>query len=716
MTIVALCLVAAPPVAGAQAATFTGQLQELHSHRFDRTVFDQGWRIVNGAAQRTLSEPQPASLVGETVTVTDADPHTPVLEGRVRATTGARAAVEPATGPRSVLVLLVTTPDATTPPGDPATVREAIFTNPASAGSFFVQQSDGATSLTGLVNGAGDVGHVAISQPLRGCDYGAIGSAARAAADQQGWDTAAYDHRIYIHPYSAECGYAGRGSMPGNDVWSNGQSGWYVISHELGHNMGAHHASALECVDTDGDPVALSDNCESTEYADPFDVMGVGGLMGAWHRSQIGQLATQTTSLRQSASHTLSSADGPATGLQSLLVPIKVPHVPVTRWYALDFRSARTPFNPFGVGSAATTGITIRIVPALDERVQTQLIDTNANASGAHDDAPLQPGATFTDAEHDIAIHARATGGQTIGVDVTMPVLVDDIPPSAVGFLNAGGDTNAVSLFWGAAGDDESVDHYDVIRDGATIGSTGGLSLVDTAATALVSATYEVVAVDPTGNRGPAVSREVTLPDATPPTAVASLAASAAPTGVSLRWPAASDNRGVTAYSVQRDGVIVAAPAGLSFSERPSAGRHRYAVQAVDAAANHGIAATAEITMPAPASTDTTGPAGADHERATGAGRVPRDRLQARRGHQARVAASASPGARPAQDHDDVHVQPSLGDARIHRQPPPGPAPHVAGTGDVHAVAAPEPSAARAGRLRRRRRHPPSRRALSGSR
>jgi hypothetical protein len=249
-------------------------------------------------------------------------------------------------------------------------------------------------------------------------------------------------------------------------------------------------------------------------------------------------------------------------------------------------------------------------VPAPDEHVQTQLIDTNPDASGTHDDAPLQPGATFTDVEHDIAIHARATGGGTIGVDVTMPVLVDDVPPSAVGFLDASGDTNAVNLYWAAASDDESVDHYDVTRDGATIGSTAGLSFVDTATTALVSATYGVVAVDPTGNRGPAVSRPVTVRDVTAPAVVASLAASATLTGVSLSWPAAVDNRGVTAYWVKRDGVFVASPSGLSFSERPSAGRHRYTVEAVDAAANHGAAATAEITMPAPAPTETKGPAG----------------------------------------------------------------------------------------------------------
>ena len=72
--------------------------------------------------------------------------------------------------------------------------------------------------------------------------------------------------------------------------------------------------------------------------------------------------------------------------------------MPVTRWYALDVRSAATPFNPFDAGAPATTGITIRIVPATDQPLQSQLINTNAASSASRLTAPLQPGATFSDA------------------------------------------------------------------------------------------------------------------------------------------------------------------------------------------------------------------------------------------------------------------------------------------------------------------------------
>lgn len=600
--VVALCAVCAPSV---EAATVTGQLQEVHGHRLDGSVVDKSWRVVAPTGIHTLGDRPAAELVGRTVTITDADPQTRVVEGRVRATAAPRVAVAAATGPQSVLVLIITTPDATTPAASPADVRARIFSEAASPRGFFEAQSNGNTTLTGLVDPAGDVGQVAVSQPLGGCNSGALASSARAAADAQGWNTAAYTHRIYLHPNSPECPYGGRGSLPGHDVWLNGYLNWSIVAHELGHNMGAHHASALACTDSAGDPVPLSGSCVTGEYNDPFDVMGAsGGLMGAWHRSQVGQLGTPTTSLRQSAGLTLSSVDGPPVGLQNLLVPIKEPLAPVTQWYALDFRSGRTPFNWFSAGDAVTAGITIRIVPALHQRIQTRLINTGAGGGGPglRETAPLQPGETFTDTAHNIAIRARATGGGTIGVDVTMPVLVDDVPPGAVSFLDANGDTNAVQLSWGAATDDESVDHYEVIRNGTRIGASGGLSFTDTGTASVVSATYEVVAVDPTGNRGPAVARQVAVRDVTPPSAVASLTASATQNGVSLSWSAASDNRGVTGYRVTRDGAFAGAPSATSFSERPAPGAHSYAVEAVDAAGNRGAAAVAGVTMPAPAS------------------------------------------------------------------------------------------------------------------
>ena len=66
--------------------------------------------------------------------------------------------------------------------------------------------------------------------------------------------------------------------MPGKYSWLNGSGGMSlrVMSHELGHNVGTHHASSMSCT-VSGVRVSLATNassCTSSEYGDPFTVMG----------------------------------------------------------------------------------------------------------------------------------------------------------------------------------------------------------------------------------------------------------------------------------------------------------------------------------------------------------------------------------------------------------------------------------------------------------
>jgi hypothetical protein len=62
-----------------------------------------------------------------------------------------------------------------------------------------------------------------------------------------------------------------------------GAFSWYyvgmypeVLFHEVGHNLGFHHASSLDCRDATGYPVSLSSQCTSYEYGDRYDPMGEG--------------------------------------------------------------------------------------------------------------------------------------------------------------------------------------------------------------------------------------------------------------------------------------------------------------------------------------------------------------------------------------------------------------------------------------------------------
>ena len=91
--------------------------------------------------------------------------------------------------------------------------------------------------------------------------------------------------------------------MPGDENWTNGYMTLGVIGHEIGHNLGVHHASTLDCRNASNGrtPVTsrTADDCSASEYGDPFSIMG-NGTAGhhAWHRAQLGYpIGTQTVSI-----------------------------------------------------------------------------------------------------------------------------------------------------------------------------------------------------------------------------------------------------------------------------------------------------------------------------------------------------------------------------------------------------------------------------------
>jgi chitodextrinase len=96
-------------------------------------------------------------------------------------------------------------------------------------------------------------------------------------------------------------------------------------------------------------------------------------------------------------------------------------------------------------------------------------------------------------------------------------------------------------------------------------------------------------------------------PDTTAPTAPANLRTTAvAANSVALAWDAATDNVGVTGYTVFRNGILVAGVSGTSYTDTSVAAgtAYSYTVQAFDAATNTSAASTAlAVTTPAAATT-----------------------------------------------------------------------------------------------------------------
>ncbi len=100
-----------------------------------------------------------------------------------------------------------------------------------------------------------------------GCDYGAWADAAETAATDAGLDLSQYQHKVFMLPSEASCGWSGLGSVGCSAnycrVWVR-EGGGPVLAHELGHNLGWHHAST--------DPE--NDGTINSEYGDRSGIMG----------------------------------------------------------------------------------------------------------------------------------------------------------------------------------------------------------------------------------------------------------------------------------------------------------------------------------------------------------------------------------------------------------------------------------------------------------
>jgi glucose/arabinose dehydrogenase len=183
---------------------------------------------------------------------------------------------------------------------------------------------------------------------------------------------------------------------------------------------------------------------------------------------------------------------------------------------------------------------------------------------------------------------------RTAGADTQAPSVPGNPRVSGLG-------CDAVTFAWNASTDDVGVAFYDVYHDGQQMTSVSG-STLSTRLTVVPGATWGlyVNARDAAGN----VSQGSTTVPITPPqcqadtqapTAPARLTAAANGTTVTLNWTAATDDIGVRAYDIFRDGVkagtitgtAATAPATSFIDSALAVGRaYSYHVVARDAQAN----------------------------------------------------------------------------------------------------------------------------------
>jgi chitodextrinase len=476
-----------------------------------------------------------------------------------------------------VAVVLFNFTNDTSQPWSRATVSNLLFAESNSVNAYFREVSYDTSSLTGDV-----FGWHTIPMDNSGCRYGEWANAAQLRV---GADLSSYRHVVYAFPRASSCGWAGLASLGGRNSWINGSMTLRTVTHELGHNVGVHHASTLNCTQS-GVRVTLSSSCTRSEYGDPFSIMGASTHHhNHWHRGQIGWLPEVIT-ITSPGAYTVTPA---ASTVQPRL--LRVPRGDGTFFY-FEFRRPFGAYDNFTASSPVVNGVSIRLAPDRPTRTQSLLLDATPETS-SWTDAPLPVGRTFSDPVSRMSVTTTAVSpaGATINVSFGDPG-GDTQAPTAPGNLTATATgPDSIALAWTASTDNVGVAGYRVFRDGQLRGTTSAMSFSEGGLAPSTTYRYAVVAFDAAGNTSSPAERSVTTltDDAEPPTAPTNLAARADKGNkVVLSWSPSSDNVGVAGYRLYRNHGFAATTTSTSYTDmlNKKQGPAAYYVVAFDAAGN----------------------------------------------------------------------------------------------------------------------------------
>lgn len=603
--IAVLAIALIPPSAALAAApgrTLEGTLVVAHGDDFGATPGRSGgvWYdslvTSDGEVALTFSGERPAGFFnGARVRVHGTMQGGTLAVGPAKADAQVQAPAAASTGAKKLAVLLLKFSESQSEPWTVAQANGIVFSNNNSVANYFAEES------YGLMTVSGDVfGYFVISIDTSACNYTDIGNKARTAATNAGVNLSTYTQIQYVFPNLSSCGWAGLAYVPGRDSWINNALNLRVSGHELSHNYGVHHASTMSCTEG-GVRVTLSataSNCTSSEYGDPFSIMGSSSTRHT-HSQQLASMGWISGGDLQ----TITSAGTYQIGAAEDASSSAPRGVRIARgsgkYFYLELRQPfGSYFDNFGSSDPVVNGVSIRLSSDWTTIIQSQLLDTNPGTT-TFSDAPLAVGQTFWDPLSLVTITTVAISGGVATINVSWGE--DASAPTTPGNpqVAATGATTA-QVTWSASSDNVGVAGYRVSRDGVLRGTVTSTSFNDSGLVAGQTYLYSVVAFDAVGNESAPATRSFTMPqaDTTPPTAPGNLTWSALNKGkISLSWNASSDAVGVAGYRIYRNGSLVATTTSLSWNTSRQRTATTYYVVAFDDAGNVS-AASNTVTVP----------------------------------------------------------------------------------------------------------------------
>ena len=198
-----------------------------------------------------------------------------------------------------------------------------------------------------------------------------------------------------------------------------------MVAHELGHTFGLSHANTYACTDSAGQRVAIGSSCVSTEYADPFDVMGNNSVshFNAYHKSRLSYFDAAANMVKVTANgiYSIAPLEIPSSGPQALQVPRDYDALGnVLTYYYIEYRQPYGFDNNgyiyggtcSGTASCASNGVLVHYSPA------SRLLDLTPGTSGFIDGALLVD-RSFEDPMKGISITTRSASTSEASVEVS---------------------------------------------------------------------------------------------------------------------------------------------------------------------------------------------------------------------------------------------------------------------------------------------------------